>query len=170
MVNDKSAQNIVCILDALDECAEYEQILKKLVNLALSSVNFKILVTSRPYATIETILFDGTELSKDHSHLVADEEKEKSHIKEEIDIFIESKILHFEELRISKGIKDDAHKLLRAHLAEIENSTYIWVAAIFSQLDRAARVPRWKLAEIIRTLPEDVESAYQSILDQCYKL
>ena len=136
-------------------------------HLGLEVSILRVLVTSRPYMSIETVLFQKLESNKVNVHLAADDAVEKASIKHEIDVFIESRIQQFHHLRESKGIHDDSHEILQKHLAGIENSTYIWVAAIFSQLDKAAGAPRRKLLEIIRILPEDVESAYQSILEQC---
>lgn len=166
IINDTSSRGVIFVIDAPDECSDNKPFLKRLAALATKSSKVKILVTSRPYISIETTLFDGTGLNKAQCHLAGDDEDEKALIQKDIDVFIESRIRHFQDLRKLSGTRDDAHEILKAHLSKIENSTYLWVAAIFSKLDKVAGAPRWKLTEIIHTIPWDVQSAYQSILDQ----
>ena len=182
IIRDSSTEKIICILDALDECSdapkeiesslsepqaeERKKLLRKLAATASSSTSLKIILTSRPYGVIETALFYQTGLDKNHVHLTGDDEAERAFIEEEIGLVIMSKVDDFRERRIGEGIHDCAHETLQSRLDSIENRTYLWVSAIFNKLEAEAGAPESELNAIIRTLPEDVDTAYENIFIQ----
>ena len=166
VVNDKEVGKIICILDAIDECSDswQKELLQRLATMATASTSIKILITSRPYSSIESALFYKTGLDKNTINLAGEAKAEKSLIEEEIGLVIKSRIQGFQELRESNEIFDDAHQILQNRCDEIENRTYLWVSAIFDELEREAGAPKRILMDTIKTLPETVDKAYENIL------
>jgi len=189
VVNDAATGNMICILDALDECSdvpkeaglnplidqgppkaeERKRLLQKLVAIASASTSIKILVTSRPYTSIGDALFYRTGLDKSHIHITGEDDAEKKIIQGEIDLVINSRVQEFQKLRESKGICDHVYEKLQRHLEGMENRTYLWVSAVFAKLEADADAPEWELMETIQALPKDVEKAYENILRQSPK-
>lgn len=112
IINDKDFGDFICIFDAMDECSDddYKKLLQKLATLASSSVSIKILITSRPYTSIETALFHNTGLDKNKIRLSGEASVEQSIIEREVGFFIKSKVQEFHKLRRSKNRYDYAHE------------------------------------------------------------
>lgn len=127
--SDPKARDIVCVLDALDECAEAEryQIIDTLSTFykqSQSSSRLKFLVTSRPYFDIERKFANLVR----HFPLVRlHGERESETISREIDIVISSKVSDLgQELEL-----DDSEQLaLRDELLAMEHRTYLWLKFI----------------------------------------
>ena len=166
IISDKAFGNVICILDAIDECSDDDskKLLQRLAAISTSSTSIKILITSRPYTWIETALFHKTGLDKNEIRLSGEGREEQNIIEKEIGFFIAFRVQDFRELRESKGIYDDAHENLQSHLNDIKNRTYLWVSAVFSELERDVCAPEYILMEIIKALPENVDTAYENIL------
>ena len=137
--------------------------------MAGSSTSLKIFLTSRLYTEIETALFYKTGLNKNHVHLPGENDAERVSIEGEIELVIERRIADFRERRIMEGIDDCAHETLQDHLNRTKNRTYLWVSAVVDTLDDEAGAPESDLDTIISTLPENVDTAYESILIQTPK-
>ena len=121
---DSEAGEIICILDALDEC-EKDSRSKLLDNLESffsqvdksSSYKLKFLVTSRPYEDLE----DSFRLFSDVStYLDFDEDDKSQRIGQDIDLIIDH-----EMPRIAKGFTDKHCKRITNHLKEMNNRTYL---------------------------------------------
>lgn len=167
MMKDKRFGNIVCILDAIDECSndDYKKLLQRLAAVAATSTSVKILITSRPYTSIETALFHKTGLNKNEIRVSGEAMAEQSVIEKEVASFIRSKVEEFQDLRESYDIYDSAHEKLQTRLDSVKNRTYLWVSAIFNELHRDVDAPEYILMETIKTLPESVDKAYKKILE-----
>ena len=181
IIQDSTTKKVICILDALDECSdapkepgsssrleaeERKLLLQKLAGIATTSASVKVLLTSRPYTSIETALFYKTGLDKNHVHLTGADRTEKALIEEEIGLVIKTKVVDFRERRSAEGIDDCAYAKLQKHLDGAKNRTYLWVSAIFAKLETLVDAPEWELMQVIETLPEDVDKAYENILTQ----
>ena len=168
MINDKDFGNVICILDAIDECSDDDskKLLPRLAAITTSSNSIKILITSRPYISIENALFHKTGLDKNEICLSGEAKAEQSMIEQEIGDFITSKVQDFRKLRESREIYDNAHKNLQSHLDGIKNRSYLWVSAVFSELEREVYAPEYILMETIKELSENVDKAYESILEK----
>ena len=171
IIIDKDFGNIICILDAIDECSEDDQkkLLQRLATVATSSTSIKILITSRPYKSIEAALFHGTGLDKNEIRLLGEAKPEQSMIEKEITIFITFKIKEFQKLRESCDIFDNVHETLQHHLDGIQNRTYLWVSAVFNELEKEVDAPNSFLMDIIKALPDSVDGAYENILKKSTK-
>ncbi|KAL9119561.1 MAG: hypothetical protein Q9187_003885 [Circinaria calcarea] len=177
---DPGAGTVICILDALDECAESSRLplireLARFYKNQGQTSKLKFIFTSRPYSSISHALWWENPNVKS-IQLAGENENELEVIRTEIALVIEVKVKRFHELRCSKGIRDDAHIAIRAKLDEIENRTYLWVALIFPELERNAGLAKAKLLRTIQAIPATVNEAYEAILarssdaDQAEKL
>ena len=165
---DPEAGEIVCILDALDECEknEREQLITKLIGFFSEtkthqnrSFPLKFLVTSRHYYDIERkfkplsrvstfVRFDGN----DKSDLIA----------KEINLVIDAKM---PEIAADFSTEDCGRICER--LKKMNNRTYLW---LFLTIDIITRSPaKYGKSSVIDSLPDlplDVSDAYEKILQR----
>ncbi|KAH0541580.1 hypothetical protein FGG08_003928 [Glutinoglossum americanum] len=163
-----SAGSIICVLDALDECAESTRIplIKKLASFYSSSkaaVALKFIVTSRPNTAIRDA-FVRENLDLTSVQLMGENETEMGAISAEIGLVVKDRVGKFGRLRRESGIEDGAHITLQKRLDKIENRTYLWVALIFPELEKSVRVSEKKLLKVTETIPTTVFDAYEKIL------
>jgi ankyrin repeat domain-containing protein 50 len=164
---DPAAGQVVCILDALDECQERDRyilidLLKKfychssITNGRRSSLKF--LVTSRPYHGIE-LRFQEL-VDKVPTVRLAGEE-ESIAISEEIRLVIRTWVAQIaSERRLTIHVRD----LLLAKLTGIPNRTYLWLHLIFEEIRETLDSTVKKLLALVEKLPESVYDAYERIL------
>ncbi len=165
---DLRAGEIVCVLDALDECEEAQQItliekLKTFHSKAEDS-NFgkqrlSFLLTSRPYRNIRTH-FHSLIRRFPTIHLSGDNESDL--IKEEIDLVIHSEVSAIASERCFGG---ETEAFLLKQLLSIENRTYLWLHLILDQIRNSDNAGNQKaLRKEIQTIPQSVSKAYETIL------
>ncbi|KAI9853440.1 MAG: hypothetical protein M1813_002224, partial [Trichoglossum hirsutum] len=169
---DSNSGNIVCILDALDECAESscEKLIKYLVEFhstASRTARIKFLITSRPNAFIRRVL--SQHLLRHNQNLaslqlVGENENEMKEIGVEINLVVDAKVKELRELRRSYGIDDNAHAVIQDQLKKIGNRTYLWMSLIFPELEKMAQNAEDELLEEIKRIPHTVDEAYERIL------
>ena len=170
VATDTSAGDVVCILDALDECQLADR--NKLINLldsfysrpdSTSKRGFKLkfLVTSRPYAEIE-LKFSPLMRTVPTIRLAGEDESEK--ISREIGIVMESKL---KTIAQNLGLDGGAQSSLRARLDQIPNRTYLWLHLILDEVESSLEQTGKKLRQVLNTLPQTVEEAYEKILKRC---
>jgi ankyrin repeat protein len=163
---DPAAGEIICIFDALDECEEqgrfklidalkdyYHKISDRGNNSAL-----KFLVTSRPYFDIER-RFMGLTKSMPSIRLAGEEETES--VRRDIDLVIRAKVQEMVYLNKSTRL------YLAKTLWSIEHRTYLWLNLIFESIHRSLNITtERKIRNIIDTMPDTVDKAYEAILDK----
>lgn len=161
----RNAGEIVCILDALDECegkgqSELARALSKFYGNAQQESVLKFLVTSRPYAQIQQ---DFKQL-KDYQptiHLSGESQEEIEKISHEIDIVIQAR------LDGMLGFSDEDKQVWRRELVAIENRTYLWVHLVFDVIqEQVDFFTKDDLRAKIHELPKTVEAAYDKILSK----
>ncbi|KAI9730863.1 MAG: hypothetical protein M1834_005581 [Cirrosporium novae-zelandiae] len=170
---DPNNGNIVCVIDALDECAESScgtliNCLAKFYSTVMNTATrIKFLITSRQNPFLEQVF---TERFQDPAslRLMGENESEMEEICVEINLVIEAKVKEFQELRLKYGIHDDAHIAVQKQLKGIENRTYLWVALILPELRKMAKYPEHKLLKTIKNIPSSVSEAYERILENSY--
>ena len=166
---DPEAGEIVCILDALDECehSEREELIRELVSFFSRTENhrncsfpLKFLVTSRHYGDIE----GNFEPLLDVSTFVRFDGNDKSHvIAEEINLVIDAKIPE-----IAKHFRAEQRESIRKRLKEMENRTYLW---LFLTIDiikgsRSQYSKKSSIDKLLLNLPPRISDAYERILDR----
>ncbi|KAK6345483.1 hypothetical protein TWF718_007399 [Orbilia javanica] len=166
---NENAGEIICVLDALDECAESErsQLIKRLYKLYLKDTNFnlKFLVTSRPISEIRDGFCPLKIPESSFIHLSGEAEVEK--ISQEIEIFIETKV---SKIRENYDLTEKDHKLLLERLKCVPNRTYLWVYLVLELIESDIKTSLATNKEIIATvtsrLPRTVDEVYENILSK----
>jgi ankyrin repeat protein len=168
---DPDAGQIICILDALDECAaSHKRILAtKFAEFCAgnpTSVNFRILITSRIENALQAAFNLGSKSKATFVRLTGEGEKEVAAITKEINLVINEEIERFKEAREQSEIYDNAHNILRQEIDKVDNRTYLWVSLVFPELHENAYCEESELLQIFKTLPRTVEKAYEGILSR----
>lgn len=165
VAGNKNAGEIICILDALDECAANDrQVLAKALldqHRTKRAPNLKFLLTSRPFGSIRRDFqpSDNTELAV--VHLSGENEAETKQICKEIDIFIEARVREVgAKLKLDKGEQD----LLLRGLLRMPHRTYLWVYLTLDHVENSDSINKRKIREVLSRLPRSVDEAYEKIL------
>jgi len=166
---DSDAGQVICVLDALDECAMSHRriIATRLGEFCASTVgdvNFRILITSRPDTALQNAFARGSKSNATMIRLSGESESEVAAITKEINLVIDEEIEEFKATRERSMIHDDLHNALRQEIDKIDNRTYLWVSLIFPELQDNANCKELELLRIFKTLPRTVEDAYEGIL------
>ena len=166
---DPEAGEIVCILDALDECehSEREELIRELVSFFSRtetdqnrSFPLKFLVTSRHYGDIE----GSFEPLSDVSTFVRFDGSDKSLvIADEINLVIDAKIPE-----ITQHFGAEHRESIRKRLKEMDNRTYLW---LFLTIDiikgsRSQYSKKSGIDKLLLNLPPRISDAYERILDR----
>jgi len=126
---------IVCILDALDECDKEsrEQLVKKLKDFYCQSehqsnlpLRLKFLITSRPYDDLETSF---GKFSATTTYLRFDGDDKSEQISQEINLVIDDRVDD-----IANGFTADDRQKISERLKSMENRTYLWLYLIFNTI------------------------------------
>ncbi|TGO39883.1 hypothetical protein BHYA_0046g00370 [Botrytis hyacinthi] len=176
IVQDEAAGEIICILDALDECEEKEgsgrymliEKFQKFHNDYIETTNsrntcFKILVTSRPYVGIERKF---KSLTKKDSTIRLSGDEESLKISKEIDLVIEEKV---NMLIVQLELENETASALKEKLLSMEHRTYLWLRLIFEVLEQQLKTTKNYLLDVIGKLPGTVDDAYEAILKRIPK-
>jgi ankyrin repeat protein len=166
---DPKAGEVICVLDALDECEESSRF--KLIdslnhfyhnaagNRADNTI-LKFLVTSRPYSDIER---GFAELTSAFPTIRLAGEEETELIKREIDIVIRSRVHKI----ATKLMLDDSERLsLEGDLLNITHRTYLWLKLIVEVIEQRLSVTKKRLRGIVGTIPDTLDRAYEAILER----
>ncbi|KAF4335794.1 ankyrin repeat [Fusarium beomiforme] len=169
---NQNAGEIVCILDAFDECEDQERrelahALRKFYdadNDTKNSVNLKFLVTSRPYDKIgrgfQPLNIPGLPII----HLKGESDAEISMIAQEIDSYIKHRV---SRIRASLRLDLGEEQLLLEELRRIPNQTYLWVYLTLELIEKDLNIDKTKIREVTSSLPQGVDMAYEKILAKC---
>jgi ankyrin repeat protein len=165
---DPNAGEIICVLDALDECEESSRFeLIEAVNRYYSEsgknqANLKFVVTSRPYSTIEQRF---AKLTTKMPTIRLQGEDESELISKEINLVIKSRV---PEIGVELELTKLEESKLEDRLLKVTHRTYLWLKLIFEVI-RQRQMPDGKVTEkslvaTVDTLPETVDKAYEEIL------
>lgn len=165
---DLRAGEIVCVLDALDECEEVQQITlieklkafhSKAGDSGVRKQKLRFLLTSRPYRNIR-IQFHSLIRQFPTIHLSGDDESDL--IKEEIDLVIQSEV---SAIASERCFDTETEEYLLKQLLNIENRTYLWLHLILDQIRNSDNAGNKKaIRKEIQTIPHSVSTAYEAIL------
>ena len=158
---------VVCILDALDECEKKsaDQLIDKLEQFYCGQHNLptgsklKFLITSRPYGDLETDFaeFSGAEF------LRFDGSDKSAEIGREINLVIDHLMRKF-----AADIAADDRRRLSDRLKSMENRTYLWLYLIFNKVKE--NISSYKKSssfeQLLRDIPSQVSDAYEKILSR----
>ena len=165
-VKDPNAGEIVCILDALDECGEdtRDQLMSSLIKFfqeernKKSSFTLKFLVTSRPYDHIES-QFEQLTNASSYIHFDGDDQSER--IGQEINLVIDHKISKF-----ATNFSRDDRERIAGRLKEMQSRTYLWLFLTFEIIEKSRSVysKAFKIDTLLSNLPLKISDAYEKIL------
>jgi ankyrin repeat protein len=166
---DPDNGNIVCIVDAPDECDESscEKLIKCLADFhskKRKTARLKFLVTSRPNNFVNRVFcqqFSRCNQDPTSVKLMGENDCEIEEIGVEINIVIDEKIKDFKRLRGLYGVDDVA---VREQLKKVENRTYLWISLIFPELEKMAEYAKDELLKAIQRVPPTLDQAYERIL------
>ncbi|KAK7963896.1 ankyrin repeat-containing domain protein [Apiospora saccharicola] len=136
---------IVVILDALDECVEYERLtaaLTQLYDKDRGASSLKFLVTSRLYPKIGQELQHLKE-SQPSIHLDGDNRELNNKIAREINIVIKRRV----------------RELGQRHKLQSEERTYLWIRLVFAAMEDAIFFSKADMRAKIHEMPHTVEDA-----------
>ncbi|KAF0324234.1 nacht and ankyrin domain protein [Colletotrichum asianum] len=161
-----AAGEIVCVLDALDECSkegrqELFQVLETFYfgeQKHAASSQLKFLITSRPYDDLE-ISFERIAMAQSYIRLDGDDKSEE--IRHEIDLVIDHKVNEF-----GKDFREEHRQAISKRLKAMENRTYLWLHLTLSIIDkkRSAYCKPSSVQTLLSSLPSSVFDAYEKIL------
>ena len=167
---DPKAGEIICVLDAVDECEEAQQVtlLETVRNFysepessKSQKASLRFLLTSRPYRKIGQ-RFHGLLQTVPTIHLSGDEESDL--ISEEIDLVIREKV---SEIASERSFDRKTEDFLLQRLLEMENRTYLWLHLILDQIQNSERAGNAKeMQKEIKSIPQSVSKAYEAILSK----
>ena len=166
---DPEAGEVICIIDALDECEEdaREQLINKLVGFFSQkessdrlSCTLKFLVTSRPYDDIEQ-KFEP--LSGVSTYLRFDGDDKSHKIGQEIDLVIDAKIPN-----IAGDFSNEDRTRISDRLKQMNNRTYLWLYLTIDIIEKSRSNYRKfsSVDTLLSNLPAKVSDAYERILDK----
>ncbi|KAF3077805.1 hypothetical protein TWF706_004558 [Orbilia oligospora] len=162
-----NAGEIVCLLDAIDECEENErsQLAKALCKLygTRSDFSLKFLLTSRPYGGIRQD-FQPLEISSlPIIHLSGESDAEMEKISREIDIFIKARVL---DVGARLKLTCEEQGLLLQELMRVPQRTYLWAHLTLDLIK--SDINKTGILKATSQLPETVDDAYERILSKSH--
>ncbi|KAN0081030.1 hypothetical protein V8E54_004234 [Elaphomyces granulatus] len=166
---DKNAGEIICLLDAIDECEDYgrSQLAQALCKLygTRSSFNLKFLLTSRPYGGIrrgfQPLEIPGLPVI----HLSGESDIEMKKISREIDIFIKARVRN---IGGQLKLRNDEQELLLQKLMHVPNRTYLWVHLTLDLIESDIDIDKIGIVNATSHLPKTVYEAYDRILSKSH--
>ncbi|KAH6714187.1 hypothetical protein BKA61DRAFT_551586, partial [Leptodontidium sp. MPI-SDFR-AT-0119] len=159
---------IICVLDALDECKEdsraelfriLEEFYSKSARLSTENSKLKFLITSRPYDDLETsfrafpdavcLRFDGDDKSEE--------------IRKEIDLVIDARVPD-----ITKDFAPKDQQTISEHLKSMQHRTYLWLHLTLNMIEQSPNEygRRCDVEKLLSGLPSRVSDAYEKILSR----
>ena len=169
VAKDENAGEIICLLDALDECEDQERSLlaQKLCQLygTERKFNLKFLITSRPYGGIRYGFqpLDIPELPM--VHLSGESEVEIEKISQEINVLIEAKV---QDIGARLRLTDDEQVLLLRQLMRVPHRTYLWVHLTLDLIENDIYIDKSGIVKATSQLPQSVHEAYDRILSKSH--
>lgn len=164
-----NAGEIVCLLDALDECnresrMELIEQLKKFYTKQAKGPScpskLKFLITSRPYDDLEASfrMFSDTA-----TYLRFDGDDKFEQIGQEINLVIDAKMSD-----IGYGLNDEGRRIISERLKSMKNRTYLWLHLTFDIINQSPSEysRRQDIERLLSDLPTQVSDAYEKILNR----
>ena len=169
VISDPSAGEVICVLDALDECEKGGR--NKLIRTLSTFYNtqtedpnpsrLKFLVTSRPYFDIERQFNQIT--SKLPTIRLAGENETEA-ISREINTAIATQV---QELQTSLVLDAATASALQVKLCSMSHRTYLWLQLIFELINEDLQsLTEKRLQPLLDSIPDSVDQAYSAILNR----
>lgn len=167
---DPEAGQIICVIDALDECEKKSRhaMIEKLTGFFRrqqrdESSNLTFLITSRPYDDIEGKLRPLLNMST-YVRLDGDDDQRSQHISQDINLVIDAKVQH-----LAEGLDPNKRTRIADRLKGMNNRTYLWLFLTFDiiEANHSLYSKASNIDSLLSDLPEEVSEAYEKILKHC---
>ncbi|KAL7781120.1 ankyrin repeat-containing domain protein [Trichoderma afarasin] len=165
------AGEIICILDAIDECEDHgrSRLAKELCKLygpeSRLNLKLKFLVTSRPFGNIRQSFQPLQIPGMPTIHLSGESDEEMKKIAAEIDIYIRARVEDIgERLKLSRNER----QTLLERLIRVPNRTYLWVYLILNLIEGDINIDKAGILQATAHIPKTVDEAYDRILSKSY--
>ncbi|PLB52366.1 hypothetical protein P170DRAFT_351595, partial [Aspergillus steynii IBT 23096] len=159
---------VICLLDAVDECQEPEQtellhqLIKTIVELSeqgcCNSPRIKFLVSSRPYNKIKRKL---SSLLRQTNGYHIDGNANTDKVSDELSLFTKAQIT---EICHEIGLSEHVQNRLIERLATSQERTYLWITLVLVEIRQMPGKSERKAFAVIDNLPQTVNEAYEKIL------
>ena len=161
--NDQSISDLICVLDALDECGRSDldtllKLIKHSDRRPDNSSRVRFLITSRPYPYIEQRFRCHLE---DITTIRLAGEDESKLISREIDRVITVRVA---EIAKERQLSREIEAAICQRLRNTPHRTYLWLHLTFHELQESLGCSEKKLLQVIDTLPATVDQAYEELL------
>ena len=161
---DPSLSELICVLDALDECERGSRgLITKLVKFFGGPISndqriptVKFLVTSRPE-------YDIVREFKALKKVRLCGEEESANISQEINLVIGHKV---KELGAKMDLAKSEELTLLEKLQAVPQRTYLWLYLTFETIEKQLELSKHEIMTITSTIPQSVDEAYTKILDK----
>lgn len=150
---------IYLIVDALDECLEYQDDLLRWI-ADLSSLGIRVLVSSRNWYSIES------ELRSAAQALVLRLELNADSVSTAVELYIDYKAAELAKL---KNLNAETRDTVQAYLRSNSGNTFLWVAMVCQRLGHKSISSR-KVIKTLRTFPPGLNELYKRMADQFLSL
>ncbi|KAI9853089.1 MAG: hypothetical protein M1838_001590 [Thelocarpon superellum] len=166
MCADPAAGEVICVIDALDECEESDRtrLLKLMVPYLTTRAKstssqlpaLRVLMTSRPYESIETLFHRVPNV-----RLKAEDESES--ISADIATVIRQRLNELEFMTsCTKGTREKIEQRLIANA----DRTFLWVSVVLELLETSTRASEEAFLQRLAALPEQLDDVYSTILSK----
>lgn len=168
-VNSPDAEEVICVLDALDECHpdSRQQLLNKLQEIYCQHPRtsnppprLKFLITSRPYDDLEASF---RRFSNTIGYVRFDGDDKVAQIRNEINLVIDVKLDE-----IAYNFDEEDRRKIADRLKGMEHRTYLWLHLTFDIIQQSPSEygKRSDVEALLNDLPAEISTAYEKILDR----
>ena len=161
VICDSESKNIICVLDALDECSlsTRGQLLNHLTKLFSNPASFgsprvKFFVTSRPYPAIERLL-------KNFHSVQLDGEADLSGVTQDIALVVQERV---SKISTSKGLSAGQQHDLRNRLLENADRTFLWISLVLDMIEDNPSTSKRARNHMLSNIPTKLEDTYEKFL------
>ncbi|RGP66281.1 nacht and wd domain [Fusarium sporotrichioides] len=159
VLNDEGLDEVIIIVDALDECMVHrEELLQFICDISASS-RAKLVVSSRPFVTIQKALQDDGTSSSTLALELNDEL-----ISDAVKRFIKSRVRDLEKKRPYQNDHDICEKVTK-HLTDNAESTFLWVALVCKELSSRTVCRKEHVYAILKNSPPGLNNLYDRMLE-----
>ncbi|KAJ9156533.1 ankyrin [Pleurostoma richardsiae] len=160
-LENHAAGNVICIVDALDECdaSSRDRLIERMSayierRRELPGPYFKLLLTSRGYQTIEDAF-------KTVPHIRLKTEAYVENINQDIVLFTEEQMKVMQRIT---GCSDQVRKRIQDQLIEKADQTFLWVSLVLDMLTKSTDASEYAFNKLLRSFPAQLDDMYEEIL------
>jgi ankyrin repeat protein len=135
--------------------------------------NLKFVLTSRPYDYVRAEIYQAQRISVERIHLQGSEGPTAEEIVQEIKLVVQSRIEAAERRFL---LTPEERSLMQTQFDLVPNRTYLWVSLVFdglmgedSEYDPSEGLTKNEILELVRKLPQSIDSAYEKLLNRGHK-